>query len=190
VVFRDEEIGQLLSPDFLQAVGFSKKINVYGELLPKLTAMDSLNKNLEIDQLELLPNQVLPFVDRLSMAHSIEVRCPYLDYRIIEFANSLPGRYKIKNGVVKYTHKKAVKDLLPEELINRPKEGFVQPIYAWMHGELRNWIGSQLDSLPVAIFNKEYVRTLKRGYLLGDRELYAKIWNIVCFGMWYKALSA
>lgn len=189
-VFHDAELGQLLSPDFLQAGGHSEKINVYQELLPKLTATDSLNKCLEIDQLELLPNQVLPFVDRLSMAHSIEVRCPYLDYRIIEFANRLPGRYKIKNGVVKCIHKKAVKNLLPEELVNRPKEGFVQPIYSWMYSELEDWIVSRLDSLPEALFNKEYVRTLKKGFLLGERDLYAKIWNLVCFGMWYNALNA
>ena len=80
------------------------------------------------------------------MANSIEVRCPYLDYRIIEFANRLPGRYKIKNGIVKYIHKKAVKNLLPEAPNDRPKEGFVQPIYAWMQGELNSWVAGCLQT--------------------------------------------
>lgn len=184
-VFRDAEIGQLLTPEFLQAGGYPGKINVYQELLPTLTAKDSLNKSLEIDQLELLPNQCLSFVDRLSMAHSIEVRCPYLDYRIIEFASRLPGKYKIKNGKSKYILKKAVDNLLPRELLERPKEGFVQPIYSWMHNHLKDWVEFKLDSLPVEVFNIEYIKNIKRAFKVGVPGIEAKVWNLVCFQVWW-----
>ena len=151
-----------------------------------MTATDSLNKNLEIDQLELLPNQCLPFVDRLSMAHSIEVRCPYLDYRVIEFASRLPGKYKIKNGQIKYILKKAVGNLLPRDILERPKEGFVQPIYSWMHNHLKGWVESCLDSLPRAVFNIEYVQGIKKAFKSGVPGLDAKIWNLVCFQIWWE----
>jgi len=183
-VFSDDEKVSLLSREFLDAAGCREKNNIYKSLCSSLTATDMLNKSLEIDQKELLPNQVLPFVDRLSMAHSIEVRVPYLDYRIIEFANRLPGSFKIKSGVVKYIHKQAMKELLPDDLINRPKEGFVQPIYSWMHGKLRRWVTGHLDALPTTLFKRSYVDCLKSGFMKEDHSLDAKIWNLVCFGIW------
>jgi asparagine synthase (glutamine-hydrolysing) len=189
-VFQEEELRQLLTPDFLQRVGNPGLPERYQELESRLSARDILNKNLEMDQLELLPNQVLPFVDRLSMAHAIEVRCPYLDYRLIDFADQLPGRLKIKNGVVKYLHKLAVAPLLPEELVQRPKEGFVQPIYSWMRGALKAWVIKHLDGLPSQVFHKEYVRYLKLAFQQGRPEVEAKVWNLVCFGIWFEGLAA
>ncbi len=187
-VFNNQERSQLLSEDFLTASGYPSITDSYGVLEPQLTARDALNRSLEIDQKELLPNQVLPFVDRLSMAHSIEVRVPYLDYRILEFANRLPGRLKIQNGVNKYIHKKAMEKILPEELVQRPKEGFVQPIYSWMHGPLKGWVLKRMDALPREFFNTEYIQDLKAGFDKGQQGLNAKIWNLLCFGMWFEGI--
>lgn len=119
------------------------------------------------------------------MAHSIEVRCPYLDYRIIEFASRLPGKFKINDGSIKYIHKKAVENLLPKDLLARPKEGFVQPIYSWMHSNLKDWMDSILDSLPQEVFNIEYVQNIKRAFKAGVTGLDAKIWNLACFQIWW-----
>lgn len=185
-VFSYGERGQLLSGEFLHACGYPKIRDVYEELKANVTAKDILNKSLEMDQKELLPNQVLPFVDRLSMAHSIEVRVPYLDYRIIEFSNRLPGNLKIKNGIVKYIHKKAMQKLLPKDLVQRPKEGFVQPVYSWIHGDLKKWVEKHLDSLHGEVFNLDYVKELKRRFQMGDEAVNSKVWNLVCFGLWYQ----
>jgi len=188
--FTDAERTQLLTKEFLHCAGHPEIENIYERLQPEITARDILNKSLEIDQRELLPNQVLPFVDRLSMAHSIEVRVPYLDYRIIEFTNRLPGKFKIKNGMVKYIHKKTMGKLLPENLLQRPKEGFVQPIYSWMHGELRGWIEVNLDLLAGDILNLDYVDSLKKTFQSGDQTLNEKVWNLVCFSLWYQGQRA
>lgn len=185
-VFQEDELQQLLTPDFWQRAVNPGQPEPYQELEPRLTARDSLNQNLELDQLELLPNQVLPFVDRLSMAHAIEVRCPYLDYRLIDFADQLPGRLKIKNGVVKHLHKLAVSKLLPEELIQRPKEGFVQPVYSWMRGSLQDWVERRLDALPAAVFNRDFIVKLREAFRSGTQGLEAKIWNLLCFGLFYE----
>jgi asparagine synthase (glutamine-hydrolysing) len=184
-VFSETERRQLLTPEFLQRADCEHVENIYQKMESNLTARDILNRSLEIDQKELLPNQVLPFVDRLSMAHSIEVRVPYLDYRIVEFSNKLPGRMKINNGVVKYIHKKTMQRLLPSDLLERPKEGFVQPVYSWMHGPLKGWVQSNLDSLPGDIFNSDYIKTMKKAFKSGDRSLNPKLWNLVCFGLWF-----
>ena len=124
------------------------------------------------------------------MAHSVEVRVPYLDYRIIEFANRLPGKLKVKNGIVKYIHKTTMERLLPRDLVERPKEGFVQPIYSWMHGPLKRWIQESLDMLPESFFNKSYLKNLVIRFKSGDIGQNAKIWNLVCFGIWYESISS
>ena len=185
-VFSTAERRQLLSEEFLHAAGNPDTDSLYQGLESELTARDVLNKSLEIDQQELLPNQVLAFVDRLSMAHSVEVRVPYLDYRIIEFSNRLPGKFKIRNGIVKYIHKRAMEKLLPRDLVQRKKEGFVQPIYSWMHGALKGWVEQHLDSLRGEIFDLSYVKKLKRRFWTGDQTVNAKIWNLVCFAIWYQ----
>lgn len=184
-VFSDTERHELLTEDFLAEAGRRPQSDIYAALEPKLTGRDILNRSLEIDQRELLGNQVLPFVDRLSMAHSVEIRCPYLDYRIIEFANRLPGSLKIRDGVNKYIHKKAMEMLLPSDLLARPKEGFVQPIYSWMHGSLREWTTERLRLLPCRLFRMDRVDKLVRRLVAGDQSVNAKVWNLACFATWY-----
>ena len=187
-VFTINERKKLFSPDFFRILSESGVRNIYDKVTSNLSACDVLNKTLEIDQREILPNQILPFVDRLSMAHSIEVRCPYLDYRFVEFANRIHGKLKIKNGINKYILKKTVASLLPEDLINRPKEGFVQPVYTWMHeNPLKKWINECLEILPSSIFNIDYVKSIREQYNSGSQYTNAKIWNLVCFSIWYQS---
>ena len=189
-VFSSDEKQQLLSPDFIGAVDpLEIGNNIYKILEPTLSAVTLLDKNLEIDQKELLPNQVLPFVDRLSMAHSIEVRCPFLDYRVIEFANRIPSKLKISGDIVKKIHKEAVKDILPGDIIERPKEGFVQPIYSWMHTSLKKNISDSILKLPSEYFNKEFLYTTVKKFNKGNTSLNAKIWNLYCFGIWFRQIQ-
>lgn len=182
-VFTDTEKKQLLSREFLEAARSLRD----GAEEPGATpgsAGDALNRVLEFEQNGPLPDQVLAFVDRLSMAHSVEVRAPFLDHRLVEFADRLPGVLKIRSGVVKHIEKMAVKPLLPEDLICRPKEGFVQPIYSWMHGPLRQWTFERLDALPFRWFDRDVVAALRERFEKGDRAVNAKLWNLVCFQMW------
>jgi asparagine synthase (glutamine-hydrolysing) len=190
-VFNEEEKHRLLSPAFLAEIGKADTYQYYRQLLNQTTARDPLNVTLEIDQHELLPNQVLPFMDRLSMAHSIEIRSPYLDYRIIEFANRLPGDFKIRQGVNKYVHKLAMQGLVPEDLLNRPKEGFVQPIYTWMNTWLRPWVEATLSPERLrrhGYFNQDYVRKILYDHYSGTANHVAQIWNLICFQIWYEAV--
>lgn len=177
----------LLSPEFLAELPEIQRHDPYTELEAVLTAGDdALNRVLEVDQTELLQNQILPFVDRLSMAHSIEVRCPFLDHRLVDYVNHLPGRYKIGGGVNKRILKRAVADLLPPELINRPKEGFVQPIYTWMHGALKDWTLDCLNTLPEGLFQSKPLTDVRQRFLAGDTNVNSKIWNLACLGLWWR----
>jgi len=149
--------------------------------------LDPLNLTLAADQAELLPNQILPFVDRLSMAHSIEVRCPFLDHHLVDFVNRLPGDYKIRGGVTKYVLREALSGLLPDDVLNRAKEGFVQPIYTWMQHELRAWILDLLAALPAEMFKPAALLKVSDAWRKGDQTLNAKIWNLACFSIWWNS---
>ncbi len=191
-VFNEGEKHGLLSPDFLKAAQGGTTHEIYERLAAPGRAKDPLNAVLEVDQQEVLPNQVLPFIDRLSMAHSIEVRSPYLDYRLIEFANRLPGHLKISQGINKYVHKLAMQGLVPEDLLHRPKEGFVQPNYSWMRTSLRPWVLEVLDANSLAkhgFFRNDYVHTLLTEHYEGAADHSAKIWNLLCFQIWYESVS-
>jgi asparagine synthase (glutamine-hydrolysing) len=188
-VFGEAEKHRLLSPAFLAEAGNADTYQYYRHLLAQTTARDPLNVTLEIDQRELLPNQVLPFMDRLSMAHSIEVRSPYLDYRLIEFADRLPGDFKIHQGINKYVHKLAMQGLVPDDLLKRPKEGFVQPIYSWMDTVLKPWVQATLTPERLrqhGYFRPDYVAGLLNEHYSGAANHSAQIWNLLCFQIWYE----
>jgi asparagine synthase (glutamine-hydrolysing) len=184
-VFPPDELDKLLSREIFVQSSLNDWRRFWMDITKGLTATDALNSSLETDQRDLLPNQILPFVDRLSMAHSVEVRCPYLDHRLVAFANGLPGHLKIKNGITKYIHKKALEGLLPQDLLNRPKEGFVQPIYTWMHDSLHKWTLEWLHALPQHWFDGKLLGKLISEFQSGDTNLNAKIWNLVCFSIWF-----
>ncbi|MCA1987850.1 MAG: asparagine synthase (glutamine-hydrolyzing) [Desulfarculus sp.] len=190
-VFDEPAKRALLTPEFLRLVGPTDSAGLYRGYLDQATARDPLNAVLEVDQRELLANQVLPFMDRLSMAHSIEVRSPFLDHRIIELANRLPGKLKIKDGINKYIHKLAVEPLLPEDLVKRPKEGFVQPIYSWMRASLRPWVEDTLSPRRLkahGFLRPQVVQGMLERHFAGQMDFSAQIWNLLCFQIWYEEM--
>jgi asparagine synthase (glutamine-hydrolysing) len=152
-------------------------------------SIDPLNRCLFVDFETLLPDQVLPFVDRLSMAHSVEVRPPFLDHRLIEFVATLPGRMKIKQGRVKSILKDAVASLLPPGLVDRPKEGFVMPINEWLLQALSGFVTGGLSEGRLArhgLLEPAAVGDLVARYYGGETGLAGRIWSLVNFQMWWE----
>lgn len=150
---------------------------------------DPLNRALYLDWETQLPDQVLAFVDRLSMAHSVEVRPPFLDHRLIEFVASLPGSMKINNGRVKSILKDAVSNILPIGITDRPKEGFVLPINEWILVHLEDFVRATLSENQLkesGILNHRNVTALLNRYYAGDKILASRVWNLVCFQSWWR----
>jgi asparagine synthase (glutamine-hydrolysing) len=151
---------------------------------------DPLNRALNCDFQTLLPDQVLAFVDRLSMAHSVEVRPPFLDYRLMEFAASLPGSMKIKNGRSKHVLKEAVRGLIPAGVIDRPKEGFVLPIDNWLLNDMRPFVEELLapDRLALhGLVRSEAVSQLLKEHYSKSANHGPRIWNLMMFQRWWEA---
>jgi asparagine synthase (glutamine-hydrolysing) len=150
---------------------------------------DPLNRALFLDLETLLPDQVLAFVDRLSMAHSVEVRPPFLDHRLVEFVAGLSGSVKIKGGRVKHILKEAVKDLLPPELLARPKEGFIMPVNEWLIGSLKDYVLATLAPARLArhgLFRPEAIRELLEQHYAGAANRGNQIWNLLMLQLWWE----
>ena len=143
---------------------------------------DPLNRALFLDIETLLPDQVLAFVDRLPMAHSVEVRPPFLDHRLVQFVADLPGSVKIKAGRVKHILKEAVRDLLPRELFDRPKEGFIMPVNEWLIGNLKGYVQATLAPERLArhgLFQADAIRQMLEAHYSGSANRGNQIWNLL-----------
>jgi asparagine synthase (glutamine-hydrolysing) len=150
---------------------------------------DPLNRALYCDFVTLLPDQVLAFVDRLSMAHSVEVRPPFLDHRLIEFAGTIPGNLKIRDGREKHILKEAVRGLIPQSVINRRKEGFVLPVDYWLLNKLRDEVETTLAPSRLAahgLLRPQAVRKLLNTHYAGAANQGPQIWNLMMFQRWWE----
>lgn len=139
----------------------------------------------------IFPDQVLTFVDRLSMAHSLEVRSAYLDTGVVTFVALLPGRVKIKGGRTKYLLKQAALRYFPEDMVMRPKEGFLMPITEWMLGPLQADVRETLGPDRLALygmFRPDRVAALvDRLYRPGaDYRDVNRVLVLLVFQVWYE----
>lgn len=150
---------------------------------------DPLNRALYHDFVTLLPDQVLAFVDRLSMAHSVEVRPPFLDYRLMEFSARIPGALKIRKGRVKSILKEAVRGLVPDAILDRPKEGFVLPVDQWLLNNLESFVRTTLAPERLAIhglIRPEAVAGLLAEHYGRKTNHGPRIWNLLMFQRWWE----
>lgn len=188
-LFSDIEKDRLLAKNFKDALDGIDSFSMLKENFSALTAECPLNRILEMEWNTQFPDQVLAFVDFLSMAHSVEIRSPFLDYRLVEFAATIPGSMKIKNGNAKDILKKAVVDLLPAGIINRPKEGFVLPVFDWMAEKLKGYSQDVLSDKRLnkhGLLNSAVVQEMVRTYHDGNRSNAGKVWNLMMFQLWWE----
>jgi len=161
------------------------------EILRKIHRKGDMNEVLLTDMELVLPNDMLTKVDLMSMANSLEVRNPFLDYRVVNFAFGLPLSSKID----RYGRKKILKDAfraeLPQEIYQRGKKGFEVPLLKWFKTELRPLIEKDLlnDEFIISqgVFNVHEIRKLKAQLFSSDPEdIQARIWNLIVFQYWWK----
>jgi asparagine synthase (glutamine-hydrolysing) len=136
-----------------------------------------------------LPGDILTKVDRMSMAASLETRAPLLDQKLIEFVTRIPAALKIVGNETKYILKRAVKDLVPEEIMTRPKQGFGLPIAKWIKQELRSRIRDTLNE-PLTrqrgYFEPSYINVLLNEHERGRRDHSYSLWALLMLELWHR----
>jgi asparagine synthase (glutamine-hydrolysing) len=133
-----------------------------------------------------LPLDILTKVDRMTMAHSLEARPPLLDHPLVEFAATIPARFRLRGGTTKYLFKRAMRGWLPDDIIDRPKHGFAVPLADWFRGDLAGFARDLLLSDTCrqrGIFEPRYIDRLLRSNDRG-RNLDLQLWTILSFELW------
>jgi asparagine synthase (glutamine-hydrolysing) len=139
------------------------------------------------DQTGYLPDDILVKVDRATMAASLEVRSPFLDHRLVEWAWRAPPGIRLRDGVGKWALRQLLARHVPERLVNRPKSGFGVPIGVWLRGPLRDWAESLLDEGRLAregYLRPEPIQRVWTDHLAGRRGDDVRLWTVLMFQAW------
>ena len=180
----------LYNPAMTAAIAGARTEDLIRARMAEAGTGDPVNRMLHLDFETLLSDQVLPFVDRLSMAHSVEVRPPFLDHRLVEFANALPGSAKVGPGRTKHVLKQALRGVLPDAVLDRPKEGFLMPVNHWLARFHEDWVRSVLA--PGRLARHGLLRTEAVGALVDgfhrrpDSRGGDRVWNLLMFQLWWE----
>ncbi len=162
---------------------------VLGELRDRSAGNDDLEPYLWFDQRYFLPDDILNKADRMSMAHSLEVRPPFLDHRIVEFAASLPASLKIRGSRQKVLLKELMRDKLPPSVLRRKKIGFDIPAHDWLRGCLRPLMMEVLldgSSDHARLFRQEVIATYIRQHLDRQVNVGYHLWGLMVLFLWMK----
>jgi asparagine synthase (glutamine-hydrolysing) len=156
----------------------------------KVSHLDILAQLQHADVQFYLPDDILVKVDKASMLNSLETRAPMLDQYLAEYVASLHPSLRIHNGKLKHLLKQVAKDLLPAEILARPKQGFGVPIKHWFRNDLTNYALELLDS-PRArqrgIFNPQFIRTLLKEHARTSLVNHSSaIWTLLCLELWFQ----
>lgn len=151
-----------------------------------------LNTLLRADTLEWLPDDLLMKVDKMSMLTSLEARVPFLDHRLVETVAGFPTDWKYGRGQSKRMLKDVARGLVPDELIDRPKHGFMPPVGEWLTGELRGFVEELLGD-PQALSTRYIRPSALRSWLNrlydGERHLQVGTWILLCFEVWLRGVQ-
>jgi asparagine synthase (glutamine-hydrolysing) len=148
-----------------------------------------VDRYLAVDQSYYLADDILYKTDRMSMAHSLEVRPPFLDHRIVEFAARLPQRLKIRGMKQKYLLKELMRGKLPEMVLSRKKTGFDIPTHDWFRGVLRNLLMDTLTPEALratGIFDSDAVHSLIRDHMERRVNVGYHLWGLLTLFLWMK----
>jgi asparagine synthase (glutamine-hydrolysing) len=176
----------VVAPDFIEQTASSESWFAHYAAAFAVDLSDA-ETGMRLDSGFTLPDLFMQKVDVATMAFGLEARCPFTDYRLVEWAMRLPLHYKIRRGETKYLLKKLLCRHLPREQVYQPKMGFGVPIANWLRGPLKDWSQSLIydetlmGSLPL---DKLQIRKLHLQQLNGERESHPLIWSVLmllCF---------
>jgi asparagine synthase (glutamine-hydrolysing) len=185
--FSPAELESFCAPEFLAATGSPWSAWDRDLALPPLVGVD---RYLALDTATYLPGDLLLKVDRMAMADSLEVRSPFLDYRLQEFAATLPERMKLRGRTTKWALKELARRRgMPDDLVHRRKQGFAVPVGQWIRRELRGWVEDLLldpASLERGYFEPKRVRELLASHLDGSADHTYRLWNLAVLELWHR----
>jgi asparagine synthase (glutamine-hydrolysing) len=162
---------------------------VYAPLFAAISKASSLDQMLYVDSKVWLPDDLLLKADKMTMANALELRVPFLDHKLVEFAAQLPQDMKLKGGTGKVLLRRIMKNVLPASILHRSKKGFPVPTMSWLRGPLKEFTRETLLAQGSAChnyFDPEVLREIVDRHEAGaDRQ--QEIWTLLVFEQWHRA---
>jgi asparagine synthase (glutamine-hydrolysing) len=180
----------LLSLDVRRWLAGNDSSDEFRRLLAVPHSSERLDHLLYLDSKTYLPGDILTKVDRMSMAHSIEAREPLLDHKLIEFVQTIPASLKLRGMVGKHILKSAVRGLIPDEIIDRQKQGFGVPIKRWFNNELRELLYDTLTDTRTqqrGYFNQKVIEEIVDEHRRCRRDNSTHLWGLLTLELWHRA---
>jgi len=150
---------------------------------------DLIAQLLAVNMQTYLPGDLLVKTDRVTMANSLEARCPFLDHELVEFASTIPSDLKLKGMTTKYILKRALKGIVPDEIIHRKKHGFGVPVGRWLRTSLKRHLHETLlspDALRRGYFKESTLRRLIDEHQSGKRDHGHRLWALLTLEIWHR----
>lgn len=189
MIFGPEMRSRLLAPIWNDPASRSDVMDVYRSYFARTNACHPLNRMLYVDTRLYLPNDMLTKVDRMTMAHSLEARVPFLDHRVVEFCASVPPGLKLKGlRTKKHLLKAAMRNRLPKAVIKRKKEGFNQPVPRWISEDMKPFVLDTLSGRAIeetGMLSARYVGGLLNDHFDGSADNSHQIWCVLTLVLWY-----
>ena len=179
----------LYTPEFYDTVAADSQEDPFDEAFRKTEGLDPIDQAIAIDTAFYLPHDLMVKMDIASMANSLEVRSPLLDYRLLEYCASLPGPMKIRRGRLKHLLKEVMREELPSAVLDRPKQGFGVPIGSWYRGELEPFLRELLLSpkaLDRGLFQPDAVREIVESHIQETHDYAFHLWALMMLELWFQ----
>jgi asparagine synthase (glutamine-hydrolysing) len=151
---------------------------------------DPLSRIQYVDMKTYLVDDILVKVDRASMANSLEVRCPLLDHKLMELIAQIPSGLKLNNGRGKYIFKRALQQVLPNDVLTRKKKGFSMPVAEWFRGELKDFAHAAMFRERDEILDRTFLDQCWNQHQRGQRDWSALLWSVLMFKTWQEVDKA
>lgn len=185
-VFKDETLNSLYS-GFVKEGLRNKVCDIHKGYLNQGSSLDYLDRIFYLDVNTYLVDDLLFMGDRMSMANSLELRVPFCDHRLVEFAASIPNDLKIRRYCLKSLFKKSLKGILPERILNKKKQGFMVPIGEWFKKPLKDYIREVLSEENIrkrGYFDPAYIHRMLNDHFNGRRLYTHQIWSLLMLELW------
>jgi asparagine synthase (glutamine-hydrolysing) len=189
VAFQDCDLQEILQPHLWHSVHQTWRRNDVQRYMDEAPTGEQLAQKLYADVKTTLVSEMLTKVDRMTMAHGLEARVPFLDHHLVQWAFTVPGVHKLSNGSGKRLLKKAMVRDLPQEILHRPKQGFNVPMRLWMRSELREFVRDNLTASHIrrrGHFSPQAVETVISDHFSGKRDASNKIFAMLMLELWYQ----
>lgn len=184
-IFTETEKRALLNPE-LYREGWSPPWEITAPYYRKSAGADPATRMQHLDFYTWLPGDILHKADRMSGAHALDVQLPYLDHVLVEFAATIPTRFKMTRGMTKYVLRMAAARYLPEAVHRRPKLGFPVPLALWIREHYRDQLSALWQSEAARIFfNPAVLREMLAEHCRGGSDHARKLWTVACFLLWH-----